>query len=165
VPAGGPDARGRSRPAAGAAWPQGTVPAIVVRTELAGRLDAPGRARAVTRDTLAAWGAAEHVDTVTLLVSELVTNAVLHADGPVELVLRRSGDVLTVEAVDRGSAVPRPRSPAWTEEGGRGLNLVGAIADRWGYRPTPDGKVVWLEVGVGPQADRGRPAGLAAADP
>jgi signal transduction histidine kinase/DNA-binding response OmpR family regulator/serine phosphatase RsbU (regulator of sigma subunit) len=90
------------------------------------------------------WGAEpDLVDDVVLLVSELVTNAVVHGRPPVELRVRRSRAHLVLEVEDHASYLPRRMRPTEHDEHGRGLQLVALLADRWGTRPTHDGKVVW----------------------
>ncbi|MFB6889085.1 SpoIIE family protein phosphatase [Kitasatospora sp. NPDC056327] len=108
-----------------------------------GRL--PGKARRFTRSTLAAWGLSALADYAELLVSELVTNALLHADAPRRLRLFRDR-VLTVEVSDAGGQTPQLRPFAEQDEGGRGMFLVSELAQRWGSRLTRDGKVVWAEL-------------------
>ena len=154
-------------------------------------------ARRLAVSTFADWemdpGQAE---LACLLVSEMVTNAVLHAsitpspvrrydfdadttgpipvisDGPASgpsagpsagpegpahagpgrrsrqftLRLRRGGESVWVEVFDPDLRLPRLRSAAATDEGGRGLYLVEQLATRWGSRPTPEGKAVWFEI-------------------
>jgi anti-sigma regulatory factor (Ser/Thr protein kinase) len=96
--------------------------------------------------TLRAWQVPEDlVDTSTLLASELATNALVHGIGGVELRLRLSRDHLLLESVDGGHHMPRRRRAEQDDEGGRGLQLVAALAHRWGFRPSDDGKVVWVE--------------------
>ncbi len=89
-------------------------------------------------------------ETAELLVSELVTNAVRHSSGPRVAV---SVDVLPGERIcigvtDDGNGYPVQRSPRVTDEQGRGLHLVGLLADRWGVRRTAGGhaKTVWFEL-------------------
>ncbi len=108
-----------------------------------GRL--PGKARRFTRSTLASWGLTALSDYAELLVSELVTNALLHADAPRRLRLFRDR-VLTVEVADAGGQTPQLRPFAEQDEGGRGMFLVSELAQRWGSRLTRDGKVVWAEL-------------------
>jgi DNA-binding NarL/FixJ family response regulator len=97
-------------------------------------------------------------DTVTLLVSELVTNAVLHAGSDVEVAVRLTGTVARVEVTDASAQSPAPRDAAADEDSGRGLALVGSLARRWGVRSEPGGgKTVWFEVDRGAGA-RGSPA-------
>ncbi|MGW7584774.1 SpoIIE family protein phosphatase [Kitasatospora sp. NPDC054768] len=105
----------------------------------------PGKARRFTRATLEAWGLSAVTDYAELLVSELVTNALLHADAPRRLRLFRDR-VLTVEVSDAGGQTPQLRPFAEQDEGGRGMFLVSELAQRWGSRLTRDGKVVWAEL-------------------
>ena len=88
----------------------------------------------------------EVVDTATLVASELATNALVHGRGRVELRLRLTRDRLVLESVDSGHHMPRRRRAGDDDEGGRGLHLVASLADRWGFRATDDGKVVWAEL-------------------
>jgi len=67
--------------------------------------------------------------------------------------LRRGATAVWVEVFDADLRLPRIRSAAETDEGGRGLYLVDQLATRWGSRPTKDGKAVWFEVPVGPGRD------------
>ncbi len=67
--------------------------------------------------------------------------------------LRRGASALWVEVFDGDLRLPRIRSAAETDEGGRGLYLVDQLATRWGSRPTKDGKAVWFEVPVSPGRD------------
>jgi len=105
----------------------------------------PARARRFTRATLERWGLASLTDYAELMVSELVTNALLHADAPRRLRLFRDR-TLTLEVADAGGQSPRLRSSAEEDEGGRGIHLVSELAHRWGSRTTKDGKVVWAEI-------------------
>ncbi|WP_441247780.1 SpoIIE family protein phosphatase [Kitasatospora sp. McL0602] len=112
---------------------------------LEGEGSLPGLARRFTRSTLKAWGLPGLSDLAELMVSELVTNALLHAGAPRRLRLFRDR-TLTVEVADSGAQAPRLRSSAEQDEGGRGMHLVSELAHRWGTRPTRDGKVVWAEL-------------------
>ncbi|RKE23200.1 SpoIIE family protein phosphatase [Streptomyces sp. TLI_171] len=105
----------------------------------------PARARRFTRTTLESWGLSALIDYAELVVSELVTNALLHADAPRRLRLFRDR-TLTLEVADAGGQPPRLRSSAEEDEGGRGIHLVSELAHRWGSRPTRHGKVVWAEI-------------------
>ena len=103
--------------------------------------------RARAKDAMRGWALLEEVvDTATLLASELVTNGLVHGKGAVELRLRLTRDRLVIEAEDGGHHMPRRRPATQDEEGGRGLHLVAALADRWGARATDGGKVVWAEL-------------------
>jgi hypothetical protein len=158
-------------------------------------------ARRQAQLTFTSWGLPrEQAELACLLVSEVVTNVVLHTSlpqrrrhrialepagaqarpaappsgprvvsgwGPDEfgndypalpdkrftLRLRRGASAVWVEVFDTDMRLPRIRSAAETDEGGRGLYLVDQLATRWGSRPTKDGKAVWFEVAIGPGAD------------
>ncbi|MFB9370826.1 SpoIIE family protein phosphatase [Kitasatospora albolonga] len=107
------------------------------------------RARADTAARLADWGLG-HLDfAVELIVSELVTNAIRHAGGPVELRLIRDR-ILVCEVSDPSNTQPRMRRALESDEGGRGLFLVAQLADRWGCRYATRGKTIWAELAVDP---------------
>ncbi|MGW7056431.1 SpoIIE family protein phosphatase [Streptomyces sp. NPDC054887] len=109
--------------------------------------------RAAVTATLAAWGLAEEAFTTELILSELVTNAIRYAAGPIGVRLIRDRSLIC-EVSDRSSTSPHLRQAANTDEGGRGLFLVAQFADRWGTRYTGDGKVIWTEQ---PLPDGGAP--------
>ncbi|BBC33255.1 Serine/threonine protein phosphatase [Streptomyces graminofaciens] len=106
---------------------------------------APGRARRLARHALSRWGLEELSDSVELLISEVVTNAVRYATRPVTLRLLRT-DVLRCEVTDDVPQLPRLRQARATDEGGRGLYLVNKLAKRWGATRLSAGKVVWFEL-------------------
>ncbi len=109
---------------------------------------APSRARRLARRALARWGLEELTDSVELLVSEVVTNAVRYASRPITLRLLRT-DVLRCEVGDDVPQLPRLRQARATDEGGRGLYLVNRLARRWGATRLSTGKVVWFELNRG----------------
>ncbi|MGW8063987.1 ATP-binding protein [Streptomyces ziwulingensis] len=84
----------------------------------------------------------ETVDAVLLTVSELVTNAHVHAKSGAQLVMTWDGRCLHVAVHDASSALPRARPPSDERLGGRGMFLVDALADSWEAHPCPDGKTV-----------------------
>ncbi|WP_370366419.1 SpoIIE family protein phosphatase [Catenulispora sp. GP43] len=100
--------------------------------------------RAEVSRQLRAWRLTELVFTTELVVSELVTNAIRHATGPVELRLLRDR-ALICEVADGSSVSPRLRRAQTFDEGGRGLFLVAQLSQRWGTRYTARGKVIWSE--------------------
>ncbi|MEU7279794.1 SpoIIE family protein phosphatase [Streptomyces sp. NPDC045431] len=104
-----------------------------------------GRARELARAQLTAWELEPLVDTVELLVSELVTNALRYGEGEIRLRLLRDR-TLVCEVWDAGLVQPRRRRARDTDEGGRGLQLVGLLSTSWGSRRTPRGKTVWFDL-------------------
>ncbi|MFD3915697.1 SpoIIE family protein phosphatase [Streptomyces sp. NPDC058603] len=106
-----------------------------------------GRARELARTQLLAWDLEPLVDTVELLVSELVTNAMRYGEGEIRLRLLRDR-TLVCEVWDAGLVQPRRRRARDTDEGGRGLQLVGLLSAAWGSRRTPRGKTVWFELAL-----------------
>ncbi|MFE2874744.1 SpoIIE family protein phosphatase [Streptomyces roseus] len=114
---------------------------------------APGRARRFARRALTRWGLEELQDSLELLVSEVVTNAVRYAERPVTLRLLRT-DVLRCEVGDDSPQLPRQRRARETDEGGRGLFLVNRMARRWGATRLSSGKVVWFELPLPGPTDR-----------
>ncbi|MXG24930.1 SpoIIE family protein phosphatase [Streptomyces sp. YIM 132580] len=106
-----------------------------------------GRARELARSQLMAWDLDDLVDTTELLVSELVTNALRYGEGEIRLRLLRDR-TLVCEVWDAGLVQPRRRRARDTDEGGRGLQLVGLLSAAWGSRRTPRGKTVWFELAL-----------------
>lgn len=94
-----------------------------------------------------ASGREELSDAVALLVSEVATNALVHAEGDVQVRVVTRGDVLRVEVADESPLMPKPRAAGLLEEGGRGLALVETLATSWGVTLQDHGKIVWFEVG------------------
>jgi anti-sigma regulatory factor (Ser/Thr protein kinase) len=92
---------------------------------------------------------AADVDTVVLLVSEVVTNAVLHARSDVFLTVRDQGPTARVEVRDSSPVPPRLHRFAAESATGRGLRLLDQLALRWGAEQGGEGlgKTVWFEVG------------------
>jgi anti-sigma regulatory factor (Ser/Thr protein kinase) len=89
------------------------------------------------------------VDAVTLVVSELLTNAFLHGAPPVALEIDTDAGLwVRVMISDASPTPPRPPPEQVTELliGGRGLAIVEAVSSRWGWLPTPEGKQVWCEL-------------------
>ncbi|MET9788219.1 ATP-binding protein [Streptomyces canus] len=108
-------------------------------------------ARKAVRNRLSAWNLDGLADVAALLVSELVTNALRHATGPIGVRLVRpdaADGVLLVEVSDPLPDPPRERVAGLEDESGRGLQLVAHAARRWGTRPGGTGKTVWFELSV-----------------
>lgn len=99
------------------------------------------------REQLVGAGRIELADTAALLVSEVVTNAVLHARSQVHLTVDCDGRAVRVEVADSSPAAPARRSFTPNAGTGRGLLLVDELADAWGLERADDGKIVWFEVG------------------
>ncbi|MEU4846000.1 ATP-binding protein [Streptomyces gilvosporeus] len=122
----------------------------VVSQPLDSHVRAVPQARRIIRAELARWGLPEHVETAELLVSELVTNALQHAWGPLHLRLSHSpvDRTLRCDIADGcPAAPPADRPPARADEDhGRGLHLVDQLSTRWGARHTATGKTVWFEL-------------------
>ncbi|CBG70264.1 conserved hypothetical protein [Streptomyces scabiei 87.22] len=108
-------------------------------------------ARAVVRRQLHAWDLDALGDITVLLVSELVTNALRHATGPIGVRLVRPAGpsgALLVEVSDPLPDPPRERAADVDDESGRGLRLVACSSRAWGTRPGEAGKTVWFELAV-----------------
>ncbi|MFI1307657.1 ATP-binding protein [Streptomyces sioyaensis] len=130
----------------------------VVSQRLEPHVRAVPQARRIIRTELARWGLAEHVEIAELLVSELVTNAVQHAWGPLQLRMSHSpvDRTLRCDVADGcPAAPPADRPPARADEDhGRGLHLVDQLSTRWGARHTAAGKTVWFELRTPSRARR-----------
>ncbi|WP_420802427.1 SpoIIE family protein phosphatase [Streptomyces taklimakanensis] len=122
----------------------GIPPSDVAYWYLDPRAQTARQARRLARRALERWGLEELSDSVELLVSEVVTNAVRYAERPITLRLLRT-DVLRCEVGDDVPQLPRLRQARATDEGGRGLYLVNRLARRWGATRLSTGKVVWFE--------------------
>jgi signal transduction histidine kinase/CheY-like chemotaxis protein len=115
-----------------------------VQRRIAAEASAVQHTREFVASTLTGWAVPAPLRAdIVLLTSELVANAVLHARPPIELRLRRNAGTVVVEVVDSAPFLPRKLRPTADDERGRGLQLVALLADRWGARPTTDGKAVW----------------------
>ncbi|MEU6198111.1 SpoIIE family protein phosphatase [Streptomyces sp. NPDC047061] len=101
-------------------------------------------ARRLAAEQLALWGLAEAAFVTQLVVSELVTNAMRHAGGPIRLRLIK-GETLICEVSDGSSVSPHLRRARVFDEGGRGLFMVAQFTQRWGTRYTRTGKTIWGE--------------------
>jgi anti-sigma regulatory factor (Ser/Thr protein kinase) len=104
-----------------------------------------GAARSEAGAQLARWGLEEITFTTELLVSELVTNAIRHAQPPIQLRMILDGS-LTCEVSDGSNTAPHLRRAGRYDEGGRGLMLVSQLAERWGTRHTKTGKTIWAQL-------------------
>lgn len=98
-------------------------------------------------------------DRVGLVVTELLTNALLHGKEPVRVRAAFVRDHLRIEVSDAGEAVPQPRRAEPTATTGRGLMLVAGLVERWGVDQSGDGKCVWAEFSAHPSDAGGPEAG------
>ncbi|MEU3741464.1 SpoIIE family protein phosphatase [Streptomyces sp. NPDC032198] len=105
---------------------------------------AAGRARELATQQLHEWGLQELSFATELVVSELVTNAVRYAEGPIQVRLIRDRTLLC-EVADQGHTSPHLRHSGDEDEGGRGLFIVAQLVQRWGTRYTRSGKTIWTE--------------------
>ncbi|MFC8292144.1 ATP-binding protein [Streptomyces sp. NPDC057242] len=135
-----------------AAWEDGAVHAAEARHALRALL-----ARAA-RSGRAAVPASLALD-AELAVSELVTNAALHAPGPCGLVLRLSGDELTITVWDTSGDAPTPKEPDPTRIGGHGLRMVHTVSDRVVVAPHGEGKRIVAHFPFAPDRDAGHRGG------
>jgi PAS domain S-box-containing protein len=121
-----------------ACWDLPAEPAVVAgaRTRAAGQL--------------AAWGLEQMTFTTELIISELLTNAIRHAQPPIQVRMILD-DALSCEVSDASSTAPHLRRAGRYDEGGRGLLLVASLAERWGSRPTRTGKTIWAQQPLPPR--------------
>ncbi|XUL94203.1 ATP-binding protein [Streptomyces galilaeus] len=123
---------------------------------------AASKARRTTRDTLISWSLGDLADDMVLVVSELVTNAVQHGEGPIVMILQQHDDTVLAEIADASPSLPVPHVRSAEGESGRGLSLVEAFSDDWGCRTRRSrrGKWVWCSRSLSPAATSpvGQPA-------
>ncbi|HZD02116.1 MAG TPA: response regulator [Actinomycetes bacterium] len=127
----------------------GAVETVVCQasTSLSGEPRSAREARRFVTTALEEWQLGSLLETVTLLTSELVTNAIVHTGSEVDVVVRLTGEAARVEVTDRSDVPPAPRAAPDSDGSGRGLALVEALARRWGTRRmVGGGKTVWFEV-------------------
>lgn len=114
------------------------------------KLDAPREARRFLVDTLREWGhEGAMLDEAQLVLSELATNAVVHACSPFLVIARREDSGVRISVHDRSPELPTLREAAPTAASGRGLRLVSALSSEWGVDLTADGKTVWVAIESG----------------
>ena len=130
-------------------------PSRVGELSLPAASTSPSAARAFAAKHLTEWGYDDDGD-VLLAVSELVTNALLHARTSMTVRLADEGDGVVLLSVADGSVAP-PRGRRFTVESGtgRGLRLLDSLALEWGVEPSDGGKTVWARIATG-----GDPAGF-----
>ncbi|MFD5541570.1 SpoIIE family protein phosphatase [Streptomyces sp. NPDC127079] len=123
------------------------------RTLLSVAQDEPERiaeARQQLRELLHDWDSSDQVDSAVLLVSEMLTNVLVHTDADALLLAEVSGQApgrrLRVEVTDGGDDLPHKRRPGELASSGRGLLLTELLADAWGVDPRGEGKTIWFEL-------------------
>jgi anti-sigma regulatory factor (Ser/Thr protein kinase) len=119
---------------------------IDARIELPAEPSSVALARQFVRDALSEPGWDDLTEVVTLLTSELVTNAIRHANSPCTVLLTGTCGTVRVEVLDDSPSPVVPRQVALEAESGRGIELVDVLAGSWGTHPKPPGKAVWFDV-------------------
>lgn len=109
-------------------------------------------ARQFVRATLGGWGLTDQAAHFELAVSELVTNAIVHGEGVIDVRVSALGDRLRLEVADEGAAVPRAGDSTQAIEGfgGWGLHLIDSLSDAWGSADGAGGTRVWMERSASP---------------
>jgi len=121
-------------------------------TEIDDRLRLPpepasaGAARRFVAAALEPYAIAIDIDVVSLMVSELVSNVVLHAHTPLEVSVRRRDSAIRVSVADESTLIPAIKRYAPDSVTGRGLTMIDSAAERWGIDENADGKAVWFEM-------------------
>jgi DNA-binding NarL/FixJ family response regulator len=125
-----------------------TEAACSVAAQLAPAVTSPGDARRLASRTIERWGRDDLQETVRLLVSEVVTNAIQHGEGDIEMAIRLTDAGVRVEVHDTSAVLPAVAHRGIEAPTGRGLAIVETLASRWGARTCEVGKSVWFEVGL-----------------
>jgi anti-sigma regulatory factor (Ser/Thr protein kinase) len=124
-----------------------TVKTSSQKMELPGDVTSCSTARRIVEECLA--GAADDLGTkASLLASELVTNAVLHASGPITLEVRQSGSAYRICVGDGSTTLPTMKAYRADDPTGHGLHIVDRLAAEWGWQRTGGGKIVWFDLPV-----------------
>ena len=131
------------------------MPSILINPEISRHIDLgadskfAGHARRFVRTVLWTWGLGRLADDVEQITGELVANALPGGDYRLTLRLNLKTAFLRLEVADHREGTPEQRESGPEDENGRGLVIVEALADRWGYLERPDGNTVWAELHVG----------------
>lgn len=120
--------------------------AASVQIALGRENSSPGDARRFVTSAVTGWQEAHLIETVELLVTELVTNVILHTTAAPDVRVSLLKDRVHVEVRDADPTSVRPALPPPTATSGRGLHLVDALAGAWGSVEVPGGKVVWFDL-------------------
>lgn len=141
------------RPFDGYPRPNGDRPLVATR-DLPPKVESPGIARNVTKDTLGRWSLDHFYDDAAVVVSELVTNAIRYglcpdARDPLRLVLVRYERQLVCMVTDPTDSAPKMQEPDYVAESGRGLHIIDAMSRAWGWTPLlGGGKAVWASFSI-----------------
>jgi MEDS: MEthanogen/methylotroph, DcmR Sensory domain len=108
-------------------------------------VDAPRAARRFVIDTLVEWGDRALVEDAALVVTELATNAVVHADSDFTVAISSSSTAVRISVGDASSTAPKMGDTSLVASSGRGLGMVASLVSHWGDEPFGVGKVVWAE--------------------
>ncbi len=129
---------------------------VATRSEAEATLDLPqamssvGAARGFVRQKVTEWELDQLLEDALLVISELTTNAITHAESGCRVRLALNSATLRIDVLDGGSGTPEPHAATTTDEGGRGLAIVDAVTSAWGLEIVPgNGKLVWAELARG----------------
>ncbi|MGP3998588.1 ATP-binding SpoIIE family protein phosphatase [Streptomyces sp. 8N706] len=132
---------------------EGTTPRPLRRTVLSIAQAEPERVAGIRhelRELLHDWADPEQVDSAVLMVSEIITNVLVHTDGDALMVAEAAGERsarrLRVDVSDASDELPHRRRPGEMASSGRGLLLLEILADSWGVDPRGEGKCIWFEL-------------------
>ncbi|MFP3989115.1 SpoIIE family protein phosphatase [Streptomyces sp. E11-3] len=136
--------------ARGAAGAAGAPPRRTVLTVAQAEPERIAGARQHLRELLHDWADADQVDSAVLMVSEMITNVLVHTDGDALVIANARGELgarrLRVEVTDASDELPHKRHPGELASSGRGLVLMELLADAWGVDPRGEGKSIWFEL-------------------
>ncbi|MET7718278.1 ATP-binding protein [Streptomyces sp. NPDC005407] len=124
---------------------------LVTRFALAGTDGEVSPVRRKVVEQVRAWGVPlddETADVIRLVASELITNAVVHGEGPVTVALYHRPGSLVIDVLDANPVAPKTSCAEADDESGRGLELVDVLAVRSGWEPSDRGKHVWAELAL-----------------
>ncbi|MEU6817822.1 ATP-binding protein [Streptomyces sp. NPDC046860] len=127
------------------------MPTLVHRFVLAGEEREVSLARCTVVDKVRAWGVPlddETADAIRLVASELISNAVVHGEGPVTVTLHHRPGRVVIDVLDANPGAPQTSCAQADDESGRGLALVESLASRCAWEPAGQGKRVWAEIAL-----------------
>lgn len=119
-----------------------------VRRQFPAEAGSARAARVWSEPVLRTWGMNGSTSSALIVISELVTNAIVHGHDPIEVSMTCRDGSVRVAVSDGGGGAVAPADPAEREVGGHGLHLVEAMSLAWGVDDTPAGKTVWADLGL-----------------